>query len=68
MTPDPPRRPDNLCARPGCERELKPPAAKQKGVDPRQYASEPFCSATCCRIYHGLPTTQQGVGRPREAA
>ena len=53
MTTEPKRRRDGLCARyPACKKPLKPPAARQRGVDPKVYEREPFCSRVCCELYY----------------
>jgi hypothetical protein len=51
---EPKRRRDNRCARyPDCKNMLYITAVRQKGVDPKVYDLEPFCSSACCRIWYG---------------
>lgn len=55
MTEEPKRRRDGRCARyPSCKRTLREPQARQRGVDPKVYKREPFCSSACCKIWYGL--------------
>ena len=51
IKPDPRRRKDLTCALPGCDKKLQPPStyAGEHGL------SDPFCSSSCCRAYHGNP-------------
>lgn len=65
MKIDPPVRANGLCAQ--CGKPRKPPARKQRGVDPAVYV-DPFCSAECCRAYHNLRPRQRTQGTSRAAA
>jgi hypothetical protein len=41
--------------------------AMQKGVPYRMYADEEFCSAVCCREFHGTQSSLQASGRPKRS-
>jgi hypothetical protein len=61
MRPDPCVRTDGRCAAPSCKQKrtrLHPKNAKRKPegryATRDDYANDPFCSAVCCRAYHGV--------------
>lgn len=62
ILPDPPVRPDGLCAT--CLRERK--HAKPNKYSGDQAVNDPFCSTACCRVWHDnpLPAAESG-GRTR---
>lgn len=54
MKADPKVRRNGRCAQ--CGGVRKTPKARQRGVDPMHYERDPFCSSTCARTWHGVPT------------
>lgn len=52
MKADPKRRADDRCSGPGCNKLIKIDA-RYSGAETA--ATDPFCSANCCRRWHGLP-------------
>lgn len=54
-TADPKVRPDGRCARTGCS-NLRPGDNLQSQVPglTALLADDPFCSAACCRLHHGI--------------
>jgi len=56
-----PRRKDTCAQCGGPLPVIKP----QRGVDPKMYMGDPFCSARCCRTWHDVPETVMG-GDPQE--
>jgi hypothetical protein len=54
-------RADGRCAQ--CLKPRKMPRAHHKSIDPAVYELDPFCSSSCCRIWHGLEPA-----KPREFA
>jgi len=51
-TVDPPVRPDGCCAQCGGPRTVTAQARKYAGY---QVDLDPYCSARCCRRWHGCP-------------
>lgn len=71
MPNDPERRADGRCAREGCTKKLQ---RAKKGQDMLRIAlaRDPFCSARCCRTYHGvvlsMPEQDERAHTPRPSA
>ena len=57
MRDDPPIREDGRCV---CGKPRKMPKGAMYA---KAAARDPFCSATCCRRYHGLVTHETTSGR-----
>lgn len=55
MSDDPPRRPDGICALPGCGKPVPVPKSHHSSIDPVVYVEEPFCSSACCRAWYDNP-------------
>jgi len=51
--PEPRPRPDGRCALKTCGKMRKLPANPGRHLKLAHYELDPFCSSTCCRIYHG---------------
>mgnify|MGYP001579573043 CR=1 FL=1 len=56
MRAEPRVRGDGLCALRACRRPrpLVPPRGTRYSNHERLLAADPFCSATCCRKFHGV--------------
>ena len=52
MRPDPERRPDGRCARPGCSKRLAESTARHRRYGGDAILSDPFCSTECCKAFH----------------
>ena len=61
---DPRLRSDGRCVQCGGERRGPSPRAHKQYVDAGHYELDPFCSAGCCREWHGVRATGTGAGGP----
>ena len=61
---DPRLRSDGRCAQCGGERRGPSPRAHKQYVDAGHYELDPFCSAECCKEWHGcgLESSTRGAG------
>jgi len=63
MNPDPPVRPDNLCAC-GCGRPINV-KYHPKADGPNIRTPEPFARTECCKTWHGVTTSTRSTSDRR---
>jgi hypothetical protein len=61
VRPDPRPRKDGLCV--VCRKKRVFAKNKLKGVDPKIYERDAFCSTDCCKVWHGVTTSGISTGK-----